>query len=372
MMPATISSPLVAGVSSQRTSAHSGRIGEQQSMMRVYRYDDFEGLDHLRIHEEEMPQPQRGELLLRVHAVSLNYRDLAVVLGRYVQAARPGLVPASDAAAEVVAVGEDVEVFKPGDRVISAFNPRWFGGGLPATFVTDNYGTGTDGWLAEFKTVSQEAVVRLPDSLSYEEGATLPCAAATAWGALAGPTPVRAGHTVLTQGTGGVSIFALQLAKKLGAHVISTTSNPTKAEKLRSLGADEVINYSDIPQWGDRVKELTGGRGVDRVVEVGGPATVNQSLRAVAWGGEIVLIGFLTEKNPGMDYFVLKGSGVTIRSLAVGDRANLEDLVRAVSLTGLRPVIDRVFEFENAREAFVYLKDAGATRIGKIVIRLSS
>jgi NADPH:quinone reductase-like Zn-dependent oxidoreductase len=370
-MPATISSPPIIEMSSQRRRALSGRVDEKQAMMRVYRYDDFESLDHLRIHEEEMPQPQRGELLLRVHAVSLNYRDLAVVLGRYVQAARPGLVPVSDAAAEVVAVGEDVEVFKPGDRVISAFHPRWFGGRSPANWVTDSYGTGRDGWLAEFKTVSQEAVVLIPDSLSNEEGATLPCAAATAWCALAGPTPIRAGHTVLTQGTGGVSIFALQLAKKLGARVISTTSSTTKAEKLRSLGADEVINYSEIPQWGDRAKELTGGRGVDRVVEVGGPATVNQSLRAVAWGGEIVLIGFLTEKNPGIDYFVLKGSGATIRSLAVGDRANLEDLVRAVSMTGLKPVIDRVFEFVNAREAFVYLKEADATRIGKIVIRVS-
>ncbi len=253
-------------------------------MIRVYRYDDFESLDHLRIHEEEMPKPQRGELLLRVHAVSLNYRDLAVMLGRYVQAARPGLVPASDGAAEVVAVGEGVEVFKPGDRVISAFHPRWFGGRPPVTAVTDSYGTGRDGWLAEFKAVSQEVVVPLPGPLSYEEGSTLPCAAATAWCALAGPTPVRAGHTVLTQGTGGVSIFAVQLAKKLGARVISTTSSPAKAEKLRSLGSDDVINYSECPQWGDTVRDLTGGRGVDRVVEVGGPATVNQSLRAVAWG----------------------------------------------------------------------------------------
>jgi NADPH:quinone reductase-like Zn-dependent oxidoreductase len=340
-------------------------------MIRAFRYDDFESLDHLRIHEEEMPRPQRGELLLSVHAVSLNYRDLAVVLGRYVQNSRPGLVPASDAAAEVVAVGEGVEVFKPGDRVISAFHPRWFGGRLPVTMVTDSYGTGGDGWLVEFKAVSQEAVVLLPDSLSYEEGATLPCSAVTAWCALAGPMPIRAGQTVLTQGTGGVSIFAVQLAKKLGARVISTTSTAAKAEKLRLLGSDEVINYSECPQWGDRARELTGGRGVDRVVEVGGPATVNQSLRSVAWGGEVVLIGFLTKENPGIDYFVLKGSGATVRSLAVGDRPALEDLVRAVSMTGLKPVIDRVFDFEDAREAFVYLRDADATRIGKIVIRLS-
>jgi len=155
--------------------------------------------------------------------------------------------------------------------------------------------------------VSQEAVVLLPDFLSFEEGATLPCAAATAWRALTDPTPVRAGHTVLMQGTGGVSIFALQLAKNLGARVISTTSSAAKAEKLLALGSDDVINYYECSRWGERVRELTGGRGVDCLVEVGGPATVNQSLRAVAFGGDIVLIGFLTEQNPGIDYFDLKG-----------------------------------------------------------------
>jgi len=337
--------------------------------VRAYRYDDFDSLDHLRLHEEAMPEPQRGELLLRVHAVSLNYRDLAVVLGRYVQDARPGLVPASDAASEVVAVGEGVDGIRPGDRVINAFHPRWFGGRMPSDWVSDCYGTGRDGWLTEFKVVSQEAVVPLPSTLSYEEGATLPCAAATAWCALSGARAVRAGQVVLTQGTGGVSIFALQLAKQCGARVIATTGSKAKAERLRALGADEVIDYVACPQWGERVRELTGGRGVDCVVEVGGPATVNQSLHAVARDGEVVLIGFLTEENPGIDYFRLKGSGATVRAISVGDRANLEDLVRCVGMTGLKPVIDRVFAFDEAREAFLHLK--AARHFGKVVIRVA-
>ncbi len=338
--------------------------------MRAYRFKALSSLDDLRMHEEEMPKPQRGELLLRVHAVSLNFRDLAMVLGRYVQAAKPGLVPVSDAAAEVVAVGEGVEIYQPGDRVIGAFHPRWFGGPMPATSISDSYGSGRDGWLTEFKVVSQEAVVPLPASLSYDEGATLPCAAATAWYALAGQTPIRAGHTVLTLGTGGVSIFALQLAKVLGARVIATTSTAAKADRLRALGADAVINYREVEAWGAQVRALADGRGVDRVIEVGGPATINESLRAVAVGGEIVLVGFLGEENPGIDYFDLKRTNGIIRSVSVGDRTNLEDVVRAVGTTGLKPVIDRVFAFEDAKAAFAHLQSG--QHVGKIVVRVHS
>jgi NADPH:quinone reductase-like Zn-dependent oxidoreductase len=336
--------------------------------MRTYRFDALNSLEDLKLHEEDVPKPQRGELLLRVHSVSLNFRDVAPVLGRYVQISRAGLVPCSDAAAEIVEVGEDVESYKVGDRVISTFHPRWFGGPPPANWASESYGTWRDGWLTEYKVVSQDAVVALPESLSYDEGATLPCAAVTAWNALAGQTPIRAGHTVLTQGTGGVSIFAVQLANALGARVIATTSSSRKADTLIQLGAHEIINYSDIPKWGTRVRELTAGRGVDRVVEVGGPATINESLRAVAVGGEVVLIGFLSEENPGIDYFHLKGSGASVRAISVGDRPTLENLVRAVHMAAIKPVIDRVFEFDKAKEAFEHLN--GGQHIGKIVIRV--
>jgi len=338
--------------------------------MRAYRFDSFDSLDALRVREEPDPRPQRGEVLVRVHAVSLNFRDIAMLRGRYPRKCVPGLIPVSDAAGEIVATGEGVEAFKVGDRVIGAFHPRWFGGEMPSTIQSDSYGAENDGWLCEFKAISQEAVVRLPDALSYEEGSTLPCAGLTAWTALTGPRPIRAGHTVLVQGSGGVSIFALQLARAVGATVIATTSSAAKADRLKALGAADVVNYVDDPQWGRSVRTLTGGRGVDRVVEVGGPGTIAQSLRAVAVGGEIASIGFLSTENPGLDFFELKTSGASFRNITVGDRAALLDLNRAVAATGLKPIIDRVFAFDEAREAFSHLENGA--HLGKIVIRCLS
>ena len=338
--------------------------------MQLYRFDRFGSLDHLRRHEEEVRPPQRGELLLRVRAVSLNYRDVAMVLGKYPVPAEPGHVPASDASAEVVAVGEGVTAYAPGDRVIGLFHPRWFGGERPATFEADGYGSGQDGWLCEAKVVSQEAVVPLPDGLSFEEGATLPCAAATAWCALSGPVPVRAGQTVLTQGTGGVSIFAVQLAKAVGARVIATTSSAGKADRLRALGADVVIDTKEVPDWGARARELTGGRGVDRVVEVGGPATIARSLEAVAMDGEVVLVGFLGQDGPGISAIDILRRCARLRAITVGDRANLLELGRAMAMGGPRPVIDRVFDFADARAAFEHL--AAGSHVGKVVIRVGA
>jgi NADPH:quinone reductase-like Zn-dependent oxidoreductase len=337
--------------------------------MHVYRFDNSRGLEGLELHDEPVPSPQRGELLLRIRAVSLNYRDIAIPLGRYVRDSKSGLVPCSDAAAEVVEVGEGVDDYRPGERVVSLFEPRWFGGPLPATANSDSYGSGQDGWLAEYKVVSRESVVSIPVALSDEQAATLPCAGVTAWNALGGPAPIRPGQTVLTLGSGGVSVFALQLAKVLGGRVIATTSSSQKAQTLKSLGADEVINYRDHSQWAEQVRKLTDGRGVDRVVEVGGPATIDQSLRAVAIGGEVTLIGFLSEENPGIDYFLLKGAGASTRSITVGDRTDLQDLVRAVAATGLEPVIDHVFEFSDARKAFDHLHEG--KHLGKVVIRVS-
>lgn len=337
--------------------------------MRAYRFDSLNGLDDLRLREEVDPTPQRGEVLVRVHAVSLNFRDLAMVRGRYPRPCRPGLIPTSDAAGEVVAVGEGVRAFKVGDRVMGAFHPRWFGGEMPSTIQADSYGAESDGWLAELKAVSQEAVVAIPDGLSYAEAATLPCAGVTAWTALTGPTPIRAGHSVLVQGSGGVSIFALQLARAVGAAVVATTSSDAKIERLRDLGADHVVNYVAEPEWGRAVRKLTGGRGVDRVVEVGGPGTIGQSLRAVALGGEIASIGFLSTDNPGIDFFQLKTSGANFRNITVGDRSALIDLARLVGLRRLRPVIDRTFAFEDAREAFSHLESGG--HFGKVVIQVT-
>lgn len=335
--------------------------------MKAYRFDDLR-LDDLKLHDEAEPRPQRGEVVVRVRAVSLNYRDIAMVTGRYPRAVRQGLIPTSDGAGEIVEVGEGVTAWRAGDRVMGLFHPRWFGGPMQATMGRESYGDQQDGWLAERKVVSQEAIVRVPDHLSFEEASTLPCAGLTAWSALSGPSPVRAGHSVLVQGTGGVSIFALQLARAVGATVFATTSSNAKAERLKEMGAAAVVNYRDDAEWGKRVRELSGGRGVDCVVEVGGPGTINQSLRAVALGGEIASIGFLSSDNPGIDFFSLKLSSATFRNITVGDRVGLETLSRAMSAAKLKPIVDKAFAFDAAREAFAYL-ESGA-HFGKVVVRV--
>ena len=338
--------------------------------MKAYRLDDFTSLDDLRLQEEDDPRLQRGEVLVRVHAVSLNFRDIAMLRGRYPLPHRKGLVPTSDGAGEVVEVGAGVDGFKAGDRVMGTFHPRWYGGRMPPNVSQYGYGSEIDGWLVERKVISQESVVRVPDGLTYEEASTLPCAALTAWSALTLGMAIRSGHTVLTQGTGGVSIFALQLAKAVGAFVIATTSSVAKADRLRTLGADEVVVYKEEPRWGDRVRALTGGRGVDCVVEVGGPGTMGESLRAVRAGGEIASIGFLSTERTGIDFFALFGSGATFRHISVGSREGLQDVARAIAMAGIKPVIDRVFDFERAKEAFAHLESG--SHFGKVVIRCSA
>ncbi|HDH7847031.1 TPA: NAD(P)-dependent alcohol dehydrogenase [Raoultella ornithinolytica] len=337
--------------------------------MKVYRLDDFTSIDDLHMREEDVPRPQQGEVLVRVHAVSLNFRDIAMLRDQYPAPHLKGLVPGSDGAGEVMAIGPDVDEFNVGDRVMGTFHPRWYAGQMPSNLLEYNYGSAIDGWLSEYKVVSQESLVGVSDSLSYEEASTLPCAALTAWSALSGNTLIRSGNTVLVQGTGGVSLFALLLAKAVGAYVIATTSSEEKAHRLRALGADEVVNYKNEPQWGERVRALTNGQGVDRVVEVGGPGTIAQSLKAVRPGGEIALIGFVSPEGVGIDFFELFMSGATLRHIAVGSRQALQEVVRSIEMAGIKPVIDRVFDFEDAKAAFVHLSNG--SHFGKVVIRCS-
>ena len=335
--------------------------------MKAYRLHDFTGLDDLKMREEDAPHPQRSEVLVRVHAVSLNFRDIAMLRDRYPLPHRKGLIPTSDGAGEVVEVGAGVDDLKVGDRIMGIFHPRWYGGRIPPNVSRFGYGSEIDGWLVERKVLSQEALVRIPDNLSCEEASTLPCAAVTAWSALSGSVPIRSGHTVLTQGTGGVSIFALQLAKAFGASVIATTSSAAKMDRLRTLGADEVLNYNKEPQWGNRARALTGGRGVDRVVEVGGGGTIGESLHAVAASGELASIGFLSAGSSNIDFFALFGSGARIRHISVGSREDLQDVARAIAMARIKPMIDRVFDFEDAREAFAHLESG--SHFGKVVVR---
>src|SRR5882672_3508401 len=283
--------------------------------MHIYRLETTGSLDGLVAREEAPPVPSAGEVLIRVKASALNFRDLAILLGKSPFPVRAGVVPVSDAAGEVEAVGPDVSTLKVGDRVVSRFFPTWYGG--PRTPNPDMYGSDRDGWLTEHKVVRAEALSLAPSSLTFEEAASLPCAAVTGWSALAG---VRAGDTVLTQGSGGVSLFALQLAKLLGARVIATTSSARNAERLKPLGADAVVDYVENPQWAGAVRTLTAGRGVDRIVEVGGPGTLAQSVKAVAYGGEISLVGVLAGAEGGIDFMTMFLTQATSRPMVVGGR----------------------------------------------------
>jgi NADPH:quinone reductase-like Zn-dependent oxidoreductase len=329
--------------------------------MRAYQLDRLGSLDGLVLVERDIPSPGAGEVLVQVRASSLNFRDKIILDGWYPAPVPPGRVPLSDAAGDVVAVGAGVTRFKTGDRVINSFFPNWFGGSfnaMPEAYVVDR-----DGWLTEYKVISVEALVSMPEHLTFEEAATLPCAAVTAWSALAG---VKAGETVLTQGMGGVSLFAVQLAKAFGARVIATTSGPEKALRLRELGADEVIDYRASPDWADQVRALTGGRGVDRVVEVGGPGTLAQSVKAVAYGGQISLVGVLAGAEGGIDFMTMFLSQATFQPIVVGSRRDLEDLCRVMKQHGIRPVIDSVFSFDDAKVGWSHY--AGRKVTGKVVI----
>jgi len=335
--------------------------------MKAYHIDRFGSVGGIVRRSSEDPQPGLKEVLMRVRASSLNYRDLMVLKGGGRGPTKIGVVPLSDGAGEVAAIGEGVTRVKIGDRIAGCFHPRWFGGPIKPDYLTDRLGANLNGMLAEYAVFNEEAVVLLPGHLSFEEVATLPCAAVTAWVALTGHRRVTAGDTVLTQGSGGVAVFALQFARVLGARVIATTSTAEKAERLKALGASEVVNYRETPDWDANVRELTDGRGVDCVVEIGGPGTIAMSLKALAVGGHVSLIGAsLSSSGTGLDPLLLTGRGITLRSISVGSRADFEAMNRAIALHRLRPVIDRTFPFAEAKAAYRHFEGRG--HFGKVVI----
>jgi NADPH:quinone reductase-like Zn-dependent oxidoreductase len=335
--------------------------------MRAYRIHDFAGLEAFRREELPTPKPGPGQALVRIHATSLNYRDLLVAKGHYSRHLPLPLVPLSDGAGEVVEIGPGVTRVKPGDRVAPIFMQAWIEGGPTEEKAKSALGAAIDGVLAEFVVLGQDGLVPVPDHLSFEEAATLPCAAVTAWHALFGEGSIKPGDTVLVQGTGGVSLFALQFARMAGARVIATSSSDEKLERVRALGASDGINYKTTPDWDRRARELTGGRGVDHVVEVGGAGTLPRSLNAVRMGGRIGQIGILSgagEVNP----IPILMKNVHVQGIFVGSRAMFEDMNRAIGLNQLRPVVDRVFDFDEARDALRHM-ESGA-HFGKIVIRV--
>ncbi len=334
--------------------------------MRLYRLPKAESLDDLTQDEAPMPVPQRGQVVVRMHAWSLNYRDLMVATGRYGAGGTPAnLIPLSDGAGEVTAIGPEVRRASIGDRVCPTFMQGWFGGEVIAEARQRALGGGIDGVLAEYVLVDQEDLVAVPAPLSYEEAATLPCAAVTAWNALFGARRLQPGETVLVLGTGGVSMFALQFAHAAGARVIATSSSAGKLARARALGAVEGINYRDQPDWQDAVRALTDGRGADYVVEVGGAGTLARSVAAVRIGGQVALIGVLTGGQ--IDPAPIMRRNVTLRGIFVGSREMFEAMNRAITHHALHPVIDAVFPFARAADAYRHLQSAA--HVGKVVIR---
>lgn len=341
-------------------------IGES---MKAWRISSF-GLDKLELATLPDPQPRRGEVVVKVYAVSLNYRDLMVVEGRYNPKMHLPRIPCSDGAGEVVAVGEGVKRVKPGDRVAGIFMQNWIDGEPDAQKIRGALGGDIDGMLADLVALREEGVVRVPEHLSYEEAATLPCAAVTAWNAVVHAGRVKAGDVVVVQGTGGVSMFALQFAKMLGARVLGTSSSDEKLARAKTMGLDAGVNYRATPEWDAWVMEQTGGRGADLVVEVGGAGTFARSLRSLRIGGALAQIGVLSQSGEPLEIPLLLHRQVHLRGIYVGSRAHFEEMNRAIAQHGLKPAIDQSFSFEQARQAFERMR-AGA-HFGKIVLRVAA
>lgn len=336
--------------------------------MRVVELRDRFGLEKLTLAERAEPEPGPGQVLLRMHAAALNARDLMMVRGQYNPRQPLPLVPGSDGMGEVAALGAGVERVKVGARVAPIFSQGWISGEPTRRKMRSTLGGPLDGTLAESMVVDAEGVVPLPEHLSPEEAATLPTAGLTAWNALVGFGGLPPGRTVLIQGTGGVSIFALQFAALLGARVILTSSSDAKLERGRALGAVETINYVEFPDWGKRARELSGGDGVDVVVEVGGAGTLEQSLVAVRPGGRISLIGVLSGGASQLGITPIFMKQVRVQGILVGSREDFEQMNRAVAAHQLRPAVSRVFPLDQVREALAHLD--GGSHFGKVCVRI--
>lgn len=336
--------------------------------MKAYQLHGQAGPDSLRLVELPDPKPGQGQVVVRVRANALNYRDLMISDGRYGKVHLP-LIPLSDGAGEIVAVGEGVTRWKAGDRVAGTFFQGWGSGAYRREVMGTALGGALSGMLAELVVLSEEGVVAIPPHLSFEEAATLPCAGVTAWHALVERGNVTAADTVLLLGTGGVSIFALQIAKMHGARVIITSSSDEKLARAKALGADGTINYRTIPDWEEEVFRLTNKAGVDHVVEVGGTNTFPKSLRSLGIYGQVHVVGGVSGFTSDVPLREILGRLATINGIFVGSRAMFEALNRAIGLNKMKPVVDRVFPFAEAKEAYRYLQDGA--HFGKVVVSAS-
>ncbi len=336
--------------------------------MKLYEFRETKGIDSLTPLEREVPKPGPGQVLVRVHAVSLNYRDLLIAEGKYMRGLKLPLIPFSDGAGEVADIGPGVSRVHQGDRVAGIFMQNWLSGEVSPYVTRASLGGSVDGMLAQYVVLHEHGVTRIPSHLSYEEGATLPCAAVTAWNALTG-WMLKPGISVLVQGTGGVSMFALQFAKLAGARVIVTSSSDDKLRRAAELGADDGINYKTNPDWDSEAVKRTGGIGVDHIIEVGGPATLGRSMNAVRVGGRISVIGLLAGPEASVSPMPILGKQIQVQGIFVGSRDMFEVMNRAIALHTLRPVVDRVFKFDEARDALRYMQTG--KQFGKIVVEVS-
>jgi NADPH:quinone reductase-like Zn-dependent oxidoreductase len=328
------------------------------------------GIEALTIVDRPMPKPQYRQVLVKVAACSLNYRDLGIVRGTYRMAVREHLIPLSDGAGEVVDIGAGVTRVKVGDKVAGAFFQRWPAGEMNAAETAASaLGGSIDGMLAEYVVLEEEGVVKIPGHLSLEEGATLPCAGVTAWNAMVGHAKLIAGHTVLLQGTGGVSIFGLQLAHAMGITAIITSSSDEKLKRAKALGAAYGINYKTNPEWDKAARDFTGGRGVDHVLEVGGAATLTRSFGAIRVGGKISVIGGVSggasELNPGLIF----SKRANVQGIYVGSTEMFEAMNAAIAANKVKPTIDKVFGFDEVKAALNHM--AAGAHFGKIVVRVA-
>jgi NADPH:quinone reductase-like Zn-dependent oxidoreductase len=347
--------------------AHHAATPSKGCAMRVYQLEKLGDPSGIVQRQRETPRVGPHDILVRVRATSINKRDVFILKGTYPLPAKPGVIPFSDGAGEVVAAGEHVTRFRIGDRVAGNYFARWRSGPIEQDQF-DQLGCAIDGMPAEFAVLDEQWAVAVPDHLSWEEAATLPCAGVTAWNSLVGPVPILAGQTVLTLGSGGVSLFALQFAKIFGARVIATTSSQDKAPRLKELGADVVIDYATNREWGKAVRDVTGGRGVDLVVETMGPDTIEQSMRAVSLHGQIMLLIARGVQRPNIEISAqaYAATMATIRRVFVGSRASFEAMNRAIAQARIKPVIDRVFKFEQVQAAFEYFMRGKS--FGKVVV----
>ena len=321
------------------------------------------GLDKLRLVDRETPHPKAGEVSVRWHATSLNYHDYLVACGGI--PVSKDRIPMSDGAGEIIALGEGVTNWNIGDKVMSLFFPGWIDG--PATYqkMKAVSGESVDGYITEQSSLSAKSITKIPESYSFAEAATLPCAAVTAWRALVTEGQMKAGDTVLIEGTGGMSIAALQLAKAKGATIIATTSSPEKAERLKAMGASEVINYKEDIKWGKTIFKMTGG-GVDHVLDVGGGSTMVQSIEAARIGGSIISIGILGDRKGEITFPKLFFKQLTLKGIAVDSKASQEAMIKFINQSDFRPIIHRSFAFDQLADAFRY-QETGK-HFGKIVV----